>query len=336
MARTPAEEAAASVVRVQETDPSELARSGELGSQYNFAAIVAPAQRLVDLFRQLRAEIFPEIPAPILAQVQQYADAIWNIFQTVRNFNVESGSLATFRQQVVSQLNDQWQGTFGVLSPLIAFGSAKLTDFSTVERQVRATVQAVEDKTSALLSELEQTKVKAGEALAAAQKAAAEQGVSQQAVYFRDEANLHETSATEWQRNTKTLAWALGALALVMLFSHRFEWLSPRDAFESAQLITGKVLIFGVISYMLILSAKNFLSHKHNAIVNRHRQNALMTFTALVNAADDGAAKDIVLTHAASCVFAPQETGYAKSASASEGSLAQATAGLLAKGESKS
>ena len=64
---------------------------------------------------------------------------------------------------------------------------------------------------------------------------------------------------------------------------------------------------------MLILSAKNFLSHQHNAIVNKHRQNALMTFNALVTAGISKESKDIVLMHAAACIFAPQETGYAKS-----------------------
>jgi hypothetical protein len=63
---------------------------------------------------------------------------------------------------------------------------------------------------------------------------------------------------------------------------------------------------------MLILFARNFLSHEHNAIVNKHRQNALMTFTALVDAAKEDDHSDIVLLHAAQCIFSPQETGYAK------------------------
>jgi hypothetical protein len=63
---------------------------------------------------------------------------------------------------------------------------------------------------------------------------------------------------------------------------------------------------------MLLLSARNFLSHKHNEIVNRHRQNALLTFKALVDAAGQKEAQDVVLSYAAACIFAPQETGYTK------------------------
>ena len=63
---------------------------------------------------------------------------------------------------------------------------------------------------------------------------------------------------------------------------------------------------------MLFLSSKNFLSHKHNAIVNKHRQNALMTYTALTDSAASDESKDIVLNHASSCIFSPQDTGYIK------------------------
>ena len=38
-----------------------------------------------------------------------------------------------------------------------------------------------------------------------------------------------------------------------------------------------------------------------------------MTFKALADAAGEDNSKDIVLNHAASCIFSPQETGYTKS-----------------------
>jgi hypothetical protein len=53
--------------------------------------------------------------------------------------------------------------------------------------------------------------------------------------------------------------------------------------------------------------------HRHNAVVNKHRQNALLTYRALVEAGSEGGTRDIVLTHAASCIFAPQDTGFTKS-----------------------
>jgi hypothetical protein len=99
---------------------------------------------------------------------------------------------------------------------------------------------------------------------------------------------------------------------VVALFIHKIPYFIPQNTYEAVQLSISKSLIFAVIAYLLILCGRNFLSHKHNAIVNKHRQNALLTFKALVDAAGSEQNRDIVLTHAASCIFSPQETGYTK------------------------
>ena len=54
------------------------------------------------------------------------------------------------------------------------------------------------------------------------------------------------------------------------------------------------------------LFAKVFISHKHNAIVNRHRQNALLTYKALVEAAGDTPNREVIFVQAAACIFNPK------------------------------
>ena len=108
------------------------------------------------------------------------------------------------------------------------------------------------------------------------------------------------------------MAWLLGVYAVLSIFIHKISWLSPINIFETVQMAVSKILIFAVISFVLYLPARNFLSHKHNAVVNRHRQNALMTYKALVEAAGEKQqASEAVLVHAAACIYAPQPTGYA-------------------------
>ena len=181
-----------------------------------------------------------------------------------------------------------------------------------MENDARATIQSVQDQAQAITDELEGSRNQAKQILEDIRSVAAEQGVSQQAIYFKDEAERHSKSAESWRKRTVKLAWLLGVYAVSALFIHKIPWLTPVDSFVSAQLLTGKILIFAVIAYMLFLSARNFLSHEHNAIVNTHRQNALMTFRALVDTAKERDQADIILFHAAQCIFSPQETGYAK------------------------
>lgn len=135
--------------------------------------------------------------------------------------------------------------------------------------------------------------------------------MSQQAIYFKEEAQTQETLADEWLTYTYRFAGALGVFAVLSLFLHKLEWIRPASYAETIQLVTSKVLIFSVLGYLLIMAARNYTTHKHNAVVNRHRQNALLTYRALVTAAEDSGTQDIVLAHAASCIFSPQETGFA-------------------------
>lgn len=82
----------------------------------------------------------------------------------------------------------------------------------------------------------------------------------------------------------------------------KLDLLKPQDIHESVQLLAAKLVSFTTAGYLLVLCARNCLAHTHNAIVNRHRQNALLTFQALVDAAKGEDKKDIVLTHAAACM----------------------------------
>ena len=148
-----------------------------------------------------------------------------------------------------------------------------------------------------------------------------------QAVYFKDESTDHENSAKNWHTATVWLAILVVIYSIGTLFLHKIEFFNPKNSFESCQLIASKILIFVVLSYMLFLSAKNFLSHKHNAIVNKHRQNALMTFSALVDASGQEDGKETILNHASACIFSPQETGYVKQNP--DSSSAKSIVGLL-------
>jgi hypothetical protein len=129
----------------------------------------------------------------------------------------------------------------------------------------------------------------------------------------------HKRESDKWRKYTIRTAIALGLYAVVTMFLHKIPGLMPDSTYDSIQLAVSKVLIFAVLGYMVLLCARNFLSHKHNEIVNKHRQNALLTFKALVDAGGKAENRDVVLTYAAACIFSPQDTGYSRSAESGKG-----------------
>ena len=186
-------------------------------------------------------------------------------------------------------------------------------DFQRLENEARAAIQSIKDETEKITGDLEDTKKQAEDILDEVRDIAAEQGVTQQAKYFKAESESHDEKAEVWRKWTLGMTIALVVYSLGSIFFHKIPFLEPANSLEAFQLISSKVLVFVVLTYLLYLCAKNFLSHKHNSIINKHRQNALLTFTTLVDSAKSEEGKEVILTHAASCIYSPQETGYTKS-----------------------
>lgn len=309
---SPLETARASLVRMQQFNADDLVRQNVLGSM-NFEPAVAPARRLVRLYGQLSDSTLDDFPDGQLDQVRTYADADYTRVSEILAFDLEKDSTPSqTRAKLIQQLKDAYAGTFTVLSPLISYGVTKSVDYKRLETEGRASIQGVVDSAQLISDDLKKAKEDAEKILVDVRKAAAEQGVSQQAIYFKEEADNHNTQAGKWRNATIWLALGLGGATFASLWLHHIPGLDPDTPLRALQITTSKVLIFVTIAYVLILAARNYLAHTHNAVVNRHRQNALMTFKALVDAAKGEPAKDIILTHAASCIFAPQETAYTK------------------------
>ena len=320
---TPLSNARASLERIQTFDTNTLKRD-ELGQSFNFQDAVAPAERLIGIFKKVPGDSLSELPDQLLGQIQKQADAVFNLFDQVHTFDETLPEATNARSTIIKNISDNYQKTFSVLMPFISYGVARTVDFQRLETDGRAALQAIKDQTTTVLEELENSKSEASDALDEIKRTAAERGVSQEAYHFATEADEHATKADEWKATTQY--WAIGLLAYGVgsFFLHKIPWIAPDGIEEAIIFVASKVLIFAVLTYMLILSARNFLSHKHNAVVNKHRQNALMTFNALVAASKSGQTQDIVLSHAASCIFSPQDTGYTKHGGANSAQMPNA------------
>lgn len=302
--------ALSSLNRMQEFDPQTLVRTEDFGRTNDFRGAVEPAMRLINLYKQLHPTALQDFPPEQLNSVLSTSNRDYQLFEQILKLDPAQGLAASTRDQYVNQIDATYQPTFSVLHPLIGFSLHRVADFAALERDSRAALQGIRDQANEFRQEVEAIKSAAETALEQAQKAAAEHGVTQQAIYFRDAAKEHSDEANSWQKATWWWAGGLAGYAILSLFLHRIPLLIPRSTYDALQLSISKVLIFAVLSYMLYLSARNFIAHRHNAIINRHRQNALMTYEAIVTAAKEGANQDVVLNHAAACIFSPQPTGY--------------------------
>lgn len=299
-----------SLIRIQQFDPRTLARDEELGRDFSFEEVIPAAKRQIALYNQVSQTVLDDFPINLLNNLKTQSDADYNRFDQILKFSAKQENAYNVHNTLIKQIEDAYQTTFNTLLAIIAYSTSKSADFKRLETEARAMLQVIEDKATELTKQLGNDKKTSEQILEDIRKVAAEQGVSQQAIYFRDAANNHEVEANKWQMYTIWLAVILGIYAVLTVGLHKIPWIKPEDIYQTVQLAISKVLIFAVLSYVLYLSTKNYLAQKHNAVINKHRQNALMTYEALVDAAKDIANKEIILTHASACIFAPQPTGY--------------------------
>lgn len=302
-----------SIERMRNFETTLLDRSDEFGTAVSLDATVRPAERLQQLWRKVSVEILPDVPQAVLNTLKQNADADYNVVKEVIDFdiNAPAGNVAPAQriEQLAAKLVQRYEASLNAIHAWISYSTHLVTDFDALEAKARATEQGIKDRADKLMDALGKKEETAQQVLETVRAAAAEQGVSQQAIFFRDEAVHHAKEADKWEKRALWAALLLATYVFATFFGHNLIWLDGADAF---QLAISKFLGFALLSFLLGVATKNFLSHKHNAVVNKHRQNALATYKALVDAAGDTANRDVVLAQAAHCIFGPQSTGYAR------------------------
>jgi len=306
-----------SLERVQQLNAVEYART-DLGRSYNFEDAIPDIQRVVGLFRQISLNSLYQLPRNQRNTIRNFSDSYFNVLSEIQKFDEKQSNAINVRNELVTNIKRQYQQVFDQLFPIIGYLTSRAVDFSRLETEGRSAIQAIEDKTKIILESLQASEKQATETLKEIRQAAAEQGVSQQATYFKDAADEYKKASEKWRQGTIWIALGLGAYGVATSVIHKIPFVAPTNPYDSAQLIVSKLVVFFVILFWLLLASRNFLANKHNELINRHRQRALQTFRALVDAASDGKAQDIVLSQAAQCIFGPQDTGFSKQQSSNQ------------------
>lgn len=295
---------------IKKLEPTSLGRSEVLGQLMNFEEIIPSAQKLISLFEKIPSDILPELPETELSQILNAANSTRKLFDEVADFDPKQTNPNQARTNLISRIQSQYNGVFGSVYPLVSYGVARTVDFNGLDSEARAVVRSLEDRSEAMEKIFAEREEKANALEEQLRSTLAEQGVTQQAKYFGNEADSHRVLADTWQANTKKWAWLVVIVAIASFFTHRIPWIAPTNVPEAIQFIGSKVLLIGALTFMLIRAARNYRAHRHNEVINRHKQNSLLTFNALVEAGATPEARNTVLNHAAASIYGQPDSGY--------------------------
>jgi hypothetical protein len=293
--------------RIRYIDVSrDLIRTAELGALSDFSPVATQLQELQSIMLQLGDGGFESLPAAFAAESGELARDYLELKDRIGKFDgLRSGEPEKEREALM----DVVRGSFARISlealPLLALRrslmSIDLLKASTGDNPIIAELVRLRDEIVALRDE-------AKAASEAAQAAAGLTGVSSYAAIFRLSARRHLTAARYWLATAGIVASSVIVWVGIKFWPLRVDAKLPTP--ELVSVLFGKTVVLSITGVALGVCVKSFSAHRHNAVVDQHREQALQTFEAFVEAAAEGPTRDAILLETTRSIFAPASTGF--------------------------
>lgn len=300
----------AALAPITSLSPESLVRTSELGTSLDFSKGTSIFERTIRLFHDLEQSNLDNVPTNVFQELTTSANEANALFDQIKSFNpAGQGNPAQVRDSLIQQVANQYQTHFSRIAPIIAYSVRKGTDFDVLENQAREALAEVNQLKGELTQTGKNIVTDAQSALEQVKRAAAEVGVAQHAIHFKEEAEAHKTASNVWLVIT-------AAFAVATLFYGGWNvWYYMKNTVDytlvqGIQLGVAKLIVFLVLYFGIVWSGRIYRAQIHNFVVNKHRQNALSTFETFVKAASDPQTKDAVLIQATQSIFSPQSTSF--------------------------
>lgn len=260
-----------------------------------FKGAVEPAKQLQGLVAKLNTDNAPLLSRNSANELHRSLKRVSTLFNDAVKLEAQG------KKPLGDIVNDFRTAHFEAIDSL-----PKYIEYLADERTESQKLDEANAEIEALIERAGSVMARAEETINQMTQAAEEAVTSGYASYFYSAEIIHEKGSRFWQAVIIVIALLLIAFAFFapsIYQSERFANVDP------LQLSLSKVLVFSVFATYLIVSIRSYSAHKHNALVNRHRKNAMLTFRSMIDAADETTNRDVILAYAAVCIFAPQSTG---------------------------
>lgn len=318
---TPAEEnlrrnLSSLVQQIATTNVEDLVQTTRLGREAGFEEIRGSFQKTIMLFQALSSANLDLLSEAKLQRLGNLANEMNNEFAQIKGFQINQLQNRQSRMQSVRQMFDQ---CYDVIAPIV--GASQQVSLEAYTERARQTVQALEEGHAAFNTKIQAMQREVEDTLLKAKEVTAKAGIAEHASHFKQESEEHKQAGWVWLSVTIVLALATARLAWVnygRTLAVFEQWLRPSIQNPTpvptavvVQLTVAKIIGFSILFSAVLWAGRIYRAHRHNYVVNKHRQNALSTFEAFAKAASgDSETKNAVLLQATQCIFNPQATGY--------------------------
>ena len=280
---------------IAKIDPKLFDRFGEKGQYYEFPELAPVVEGIRSFYGRVTLEDLQMLPAE---RVGIFAREAYSVQRAIQDILARK-----YRpQQIPDVLKLAYLSTRTELTPFVPPDAAVLPGSA---RELKK----LTDGARRVFHQVEQIRDEAKEALSATQETAAESGVTQYQKVFEDAAENFAKQRKIGLGALIGVSSAAGILSILWVSIDRFQP-SNQVWMDAIQATAGRLFVFGLLSYVVLMVGRVYRSAAHNQIVNEHRRDALKSFRAFVEATSDAATKNAVLVQATHSIFSHRPTGF--------------------------
>lgn len=308
------------ITQIDDFSIEKVVGEARLGPSLCFREARPTLESLVDFMDKLRSIDGTGLPERLQSAVTsdlQEAIAVLTQMQNTKTENVISNPGYT------SGLTQQIRNTYDKLVtssvPVILYSALSSSGIENLLQSVLSLKKDIQEKVEAQNSIVEQAK----DLLSKQKEFSAQIAITGYGTLFATEAKKHADAAKYWLIAAGILAGATAIFAGINYYSaNELLMYTIGAAHTEAQTIPATILIQFTLAKVVLFTiglsaaywaARVYRSHNHNAVVNRHRANALTSFQAFADKATETDVRNAVLLQTTACIYAPQPSGFSGS-----------------------
>lgn len=272
----------------------------------NFEEARPDLEKFVSMLTHLKMLPVDQLPDAAIVTIVQHGQPVFGVITSIKKFSIEEAtSPAQQRTSLVSQIKSTVDAFYVQTHMWIPYLAYQKGDIQKHIQELSSTVAESAKQLKAAKDDIKKKQGEIDQIIVAAREASAAVGVGHFTADFLAEANTQGTNANTWLKATAGMAGLTLIAAGASIFYH-----PSLDTSQLIQLTSSKLIMLGLLFTATVWCGKLYKAAKHLEAVNKHRSNALKTFQAFTNAANDTAMKDAVLMETTKSIFALAPSGY--------------------------
>ncbi len=271
----------------------------------NFEEARPELEKFFSILNHLKLLPVDLLPDQAINTIIEQCKPVFSIVESIKKFAIEQANPLEQRNSLVSQLKPTVDSFYTHTHLWIPFLAYQKGD---IQKNIQELNRTVKESSKLLENAKGDVRKKQGEIdqiIVAAREASATVGVGHFTADFLAEADSQGTNAITWLKATALMAGLTLVAAAGSMFYH-----PSLETTQLIQLTSSKLIMLGLLFTATVWCGKLYKAAKHLEAVNKHRSNALKTFQAFTNAANDTSMKDAVLMETTKSIFALMPSGY--------------------------